>query len=489
MNKYIQTSLLFCIPALLQAQLSLTNNGATIKVASGTTLRVNEGSIENKNAAKVANDGNIYLDANFNQTSAATYTGSATSWLWFEGGGDQYITGNAVFEIAKLRVDNGNRLVLSAPVNVTSQIDLTNNGNIELGNFDLDFSGAAVTGYDANNYVVTNGSGQLRRFMVPGDVQVFPVGNSTFNPVTLTSLGADNDTYSVRVQDIVYDNGVAGNPETQNIVNRTWFVSEADEGGAVIDITVEWDETEELMGFDRSQSGLAHWDGSQWEHPNAFSMANNVGTARWTQTRSGQTSFSPFAVEGSQQVLPIELLSFDAQRINQAQVKLDWATASEINNRGFDIERMLDHETVFQKVGFVDGYGNSSNTINYNHYDDNSYPNVSYYRLRQVDFDGTVSYSEIRAVSGTGAHIDPVTLYPNPVKNSVNVRFGNLSATQNSARVRVLDMRGALVQEFSANIAAYQSFSIDTEAFASGSYLVEIRMNTGEQQTLRFIRE
>lgn len=100
MNKFIKISLLLCLPIFLQAQLKLNNNGAIMKVSTGTDLRVDNGSIENKNAGQINNDGKIYLDATFDQTTAATYTGGVASWLWFEGTGTQNATSDAPMNIA-----------------------------------------------------------------------------------------------------------------------------------------------------------------------------------------------------------------------------------------------------------------------------------------------------------------------------------------------------------------------------------------------------
>lgn len=303
------------------------------------------------------------------------------------------------------------------------------------------------------------------------------------------SNGGANDVFSVRVEDAVWEDGTSGAAVTDHVVNRSWHIAEGVAGGNDMDIVVEWATAEEWATFDRAQSGIAHWDGTQWEHPASYTAATAT-FERWIQTRNHQTTFSPFVVEDILSDLPIELLSFDAQRLNAERVKLNWATATELNNAGFHIERMLDHETAFQTIGFVEGYGNSTTTIRYAYNDPNAYPGISYYRLRQVDFDGTTSYSDIRAVSGMVLdNSDPIVLYPNPTKENVNVRFGALAPQQTSATVRLLDMRGALVQEFEVGIASYQSFSIDAAHLASGAYQVILILNSGEQQVLRFIRE
>ncbi|MCW8823012.1 MAG: M28 family peptidase, partial [Ignavibacteriaceae bacterium] len=96
------------------------------------------------------------------------------------------------------------------------------------------------------------------------------------------------------------------------------------------------------------------------------------------------------------EIVPVELLAFTAS-VNNSAVQLLWSTATELNNKGFEIERSVDDDDNFVTVGFVDGKGNSTE-INYYSYSDQ--PDLNgfrqlYYRLKQVDFDGTFSYSNV----------------------------------------------------------------------------------------------
>lgn len=96
-------------------------------------------------------------------------------------------------------------------------------------------------------------------------------------------------------------------------------------------------------------------------------------------------------------ILPIELLSFSAKNIDDREVLLEWSTASETNNDFFTLERTLDGEN-FEIIGTVNGAGNSTSTLNYSFVDDNPYSGISYYRLKQTDFDGSFAFSELEAV-------------------------------------------------------------------------------------------
>jgi len=115
---------------------------------------------------------------------------------------------------------------------------------------------------------------------------------------------------------------------------------------------------------------------------------------------SGLTSFSTFTINGSSApstALPVELLFFDAQVNEKNQVNLLWATASELNNDYFTVERSTDGGN-WEIVEIVAGSGTTSVRTDYQTLDERPNKGISYYRLKQIDFDGTISYSNIVSV-------------------------------------------------------------------------------------------
>lgn len=113
--------------------------------------------------------------------------------------------------------------------------------------------------------------------------------------------------------------------------------------------------------------------------------------------------------------LPVILVSFEGKSENN-QTKLTWKTAEETNNKGFEIERSADART-FEKIGFVDGSGDTKENQSY-HFTDLSPLAISYYRLKQLDYDGKFEYSKIIRVKG-----DQVVfkIYPNPAQDNLMV--------------------------------------------------------------------
>jgi hypothetical protein len=113
--------------------------------------------------------------------------------------------------------------------------------------------------------------------------------------------------------------------------------------------------------------------------------------------------------------LPVELVSFTGKDDEAVNV-LEWVTATEINNDYFTLERSATGE-IFETIGTVQGMGNSSVTLNYSFVDNVPLP-LSYYRLKQTDFDGTSSYSDVIAIQ---RETNNVTVFPNPVFDEVLV--------------------------------------------------------------------
>jgi hypothetical protein len=356
-----------------------------------------------------------------------------------------------------------------------------------LGGFNLNIaSGGIVTGSDEANYIITNGTGILQQTMNSGDLKVFPVGNSSYNPATLTNSGISDD-FQIRVEDIVYSSGTIGSPETAHIVNRSWHISETVIGGSISDITLEWDAAEELT-FDRMNCGVAHWNGTIWEQP-TMSSATNISATRWAQTRSGQTSFSPFVVEDLLALLPIELFTFDAVRISTNKVQLNWVTASELNNLGFEVERMLEGESDFKKVAWVDGMGTTTENSAYNLSDNNGFSGTSYYRLKQIDTDLNASYSAIRAVAGKTT-IFSANIFPNPVGEFLRIRFDDLPADVKTAELKIMSIDGRTLYQFSENIQNYSIIEIDeVKNLIPGMYILSLTLDNWKQYMEKFTKK
>ena len=166
--------------------------------------------------------------------------------------------------------------------------------------------------------------------------------------------------------------------------------------------------------------------GSAWVDISGTATANTAGSI----TSGSFTSFSRFSIANELlgvNPLPIELLSFNATRV-QETVELEWITASEKNNDYFTIERSIDG-VFFEFVDKLKGAGNSCSVLKYVTKDNHPYEGVSYYRLKQTDFDGKYSYSNLVKVDEYTAN--DFNVYPNPNNGDViNLMIPGIKETE-----------------------------------------------------------
>lgn len=136
------------------------------------------------------------------------------------------------------------------------------------------------------------------------------------------------------------------------------------------------------------------------------------------------TEFSEFWMSGSYHAsaLPVEMIYLEANAIDNSYIQLTWATAIEINNKGFQVERSLDGQT-WSTIGWVDGHDNSTVQQNYSYNDMDVTGNVRYYyRLKQIDFDGAFEYTDlVSAIITQQSTFSVKDFVPNPTLNNTNL--------------------------------------------------------------------
>ena len=177
--------------------------------------------------------------------------------------------------------------------------------------------------------------------------------------------------------------------------------------------------------------------------------------------------------------LPVELTRF-AAAVSAGRVVLRWATASEKNNAYFAIERSA-NGVDFDRIAVVNGQGNSSSPTEYHATDGQPLPNLSYYRLRQVDTDGTATFSPLASVTlPTGpSGSTSFTLTPNPTSGQVLVDLATWATRP--GMVEVLTIAGQVV--LAKRLVGGSTYSLDVRDLSAGVYLLRVR--TAEQQSVR----
>jgi hypothetical protein len=140
-------------------------------------------------------------------------------------------------------------------------------------------------------------------------------------------------------------------------------------------------------------------------------------------------------------ILPIELINFSGEYLtDNRQVKLDWLTSSEINNDYFIVQKSIDAIS-WSDIEIINGAGNSNYRINYSTYDKTPEKGLNYYRLKQVDNDGKINYSNIISIQ-TKNEIESFTIYPNPAFDYIQVL-----GLQGFFKYKIYNSNGILVKE------------------------------------------
>jgi Secretion system C-terminal sorting domain len=179
-----------------------------------------------------------------------------------------------------------------------------------------------------------------------------------------------------------------------------------------------------------------------------------------------------FCIHG-EYVTPVELTSF-AANVNEGNVNLNWSTATETNNQGFDIERKT-ATSEYQKIGYVAGFGTTTETHSYSFNDDNVTAGSYSYRLKQVDFDGTFEYSNEVNVDVTA----PLEFaldqnYPNPFNPSTTIKYS--TAQDGLVKLAVYNLLGEEVTTLvnTTQKAGRYEVNFNASQLASGVYIYRI---------------
>ncbi len=350
-----------------------------------------------------ANDNTLEIGGNWSNTNQARFT-EGTSLVIMNGDAPQTFTcpGGEVFE--NLEIDN--------PTGVTYEHNVTIDASMTFSGGILSPSTAEPEPLFIFNSAATS-SGASNQSFVNGPVQkigntafVFPVGDikgdtlPLYQPVHIFNFSG---TATIQAQYIAEDVRLTY-PATYNsdiggcdhwVVNRV-----AGTGTAQVGLQF----TNPNPGYcndvgDPATLRFSRHNGFEWDEiPSSAANSEVISDQRIGPPVTG-SGFGPYVLNSGSNlnILPISLLSFTAQAISDNLVETRWATASETNNDYFTVERSVNGFD-FENVGFVTGAGNSISTLHYAYADDAPYSGVSYYRLRQTDFDGTFTFSNVVAV-------------------------------------------------------------------------------------------
>ena len=437
--------------------------------------------------AELNGTGNLELNTGGMKISAATLqcaiektittVGSNTVNVNLEGGNGQQIGGSGTLTFGLgITLDVKNDVSLLGPLVANGSIQLSG-GSITLHTHNL--TAGSISGYNNTKYIITNGEKNATSGFLIQDTsggRVFPIGTGTGPNHYTPAFVSGSVPYQVRVFNQVYENG-NGNTEISEkdqVVQKTWHIL-PESGNPTAQVQLQWNSSNEGKFFQTTRASnpqslviTAAPVGGPWANLLSDDMS---GTDPFTLNATGAVSSSDFvyftAYDNPFVPLPVTLLSFREQREGR-NVRLEWSTASENKNAGFEVQRSANLQE-FVSVGFV-AANTSYQAARYYTFTDKNQPEAAYYRLKQVDHNGDFEYCKPIFVNENSAFIvNSLMVYPNPTQDEIH-----LSLPEDvEAHFRLTNPLGISLQNFSAlPVAAEIRLSQTLAHLPTGIYLL-----------------
>lgn len=431
--------------------------------------------------ATLTNEGQLNLGGDLTNNGTATAPVTPAALLLANGSALQSLSGSGVLPVQNLTVNNAAGLAVSTPLSVAGTVTLTN-GLVTMA------PAAPLTLLPtAADPAETTGA----RLVGPVSMAARPVNAAAFGPFLGLSLPAGATVGNLTVTRVTGPTAIttvggnasaavywevaataAGTPS--RVMNFSWLAV-LDNGRNMAQAT-PWRSASPYTAWVRAAGPTAN---ATTANPRPYAPAGAAAEAV-----GGRFTFSDPSAP-----LPVELTAFAVRR-QGPDARLDWATASEKNNAYFDVERSRDGMG-FERAGRVAGQGSSSAPHNYQFVD----PKVAqfgvptlYYRLRQVDADGTAQYSPVRTVAVESATALLISAWPNPSAGAApHIRIEQPSEQPLTAIIT--DATGRRLAEFRTTRRVSEDlFAPEAAALASGVYLLRVT-TAGTTQVLKLVRE
>jgi hypothetical protein len=385
------------------------------------------------------------------------------------------LNSNATQRVGRLTLNGGGVAIADGTTFTTFALILTL-GNITLGttgtgNIVIENLGGSVTGGSLASHIITNGTGTLSNQSVSTAGALFPIGQSasSYDPVVIKPATGPL-TFGARVG--LQTTALGTNPVNPSlIVDREWDIT----GTAGTTDLAFSSFAPNKDGSTTRPSGsvgiIGHHNGTTWDADIA-AVYTSIPMVSNTWSVTGYTgTFSPFIVASPGAILSTELLNIKAKAANNTNI-VSWETASEINNKGFDVERQNANGT-WASLGFVQGIGKAATYT----FTDKGPLSISYYRLRQIDFDGKETLSKVVSVSQDTK--GRISISPNPTSDKVTINLNQNDVSNQTATLVLSDMTGRQVWAQTTTSGAFQ---LDLSNLAKGMYVVTLQSNNAIYQ-------
>jgi hypothetical protein len=479
-----------CNNLTIEADALVGANPVKLKVNNSNSVLRIYGNMKNNQIIQHT-AGEIYYYGNFENND--TYTHTTAGIAIFEGSSPQTITGATTFYNLKLN-NTSTGVTIANNITVNNILTLTD-GLINTGTNMViveNNSTSSVTGHSTESYI----NGNLRRKVAATGEYDLPVGTSSYFELAKILLTSSSVTYF----DAKFTNPhtgttlptspyltVDGTELTELLDYGFWTIAPVSGTSTDYDITLtsrghtnggEIATQHTIVKRDNSSSDWASYEDN---HDN--STQSGTGTDPITAKLTDMNGFCDAAIAKSKEFpLPVELLYLKADVLNET-VLLEWVTLSEINNDYFEIQRS--HNGIdFMQIGKLYGAGNSNNKNYYYYTDDDPIFGISYYRLKQIDFDGVFSFSKtISVLLNSNKKLDVKCLYNPEYATTLlidNPYGGNLN-------IRITDMSGKIVR---SDVFYYLdnpvTLNIDKTGINPGLYIFNV-FNNFESITVKVV--
>ena len=358
-----------------------------------------------------------------------------------------------------------------------SYIALLANSSVSLVPGDAETNTSYVKGVMRADRSLTNGINntfgniglELTANHTPGSIIVYRVVGDPLTGPLASGAVPTKRYYQIQGDDNSANSGFAGS----NLTAVVHYLNSADELNGI--------QESNLTLFSALQNGAP------------FTPAyGTLNQANRTVTRVALPSYPNFYLTLGDRTrpLPVSLTAFSATAAG-VNANLAWTTASEKNSSGFEVQ-VSTNGSDYRKIGFVASSSpNSQQKQNYTFVDTEAgKTGTRYYRLRQLDLDGTESFSPVRTVIFNGSVLaTTITAYPNPFTSYVDLNIDATTAGTAPVRVQLIDMTGRVVQE---QVISVENASLRIKALdglRSGLYLAKVSLPNGATQTLRIQKQ
>jgi len=345
---------------------------------------------------------------------------------------------------------------------------------------DLKVLGTPLTGSPVNFYLNMSKSGTVEIFLDLDGVAGYQAGNKDVVIVDAINAGGDTLVWNGKdatgtyvVQNVTV--GVTSRFAT-GVTHFPIYDDEYSQYGIIVNrispnasrASVYWDDSKINGGTVNLTGASGNNDGHNYPTNIKADYGDTITVNTWWNgyENNDLKSFS-FSMDGT--YLPISLLSFNCENKNDSII-INWKTASETNNDYFELQRS-ENGTQWKTLVKIDGNGNSTVILNYKYIDKLPIWGTSYYRLKQVDFDGKFSYSHRISSTNQLSQKHEIKTFPNPAIKTITVDIG--SGNGNDIKILGLDGRDFtnLLPILKINDSTY---SIDISNLEIGTYILKI---------------